>query len=373
MFPGDHCRGPALVNPFRAPSKPMKVAPVQSGVTLSRIHAPSGQNVGGRWHAAGMTRSLKLDEVALKVILEKQQQVIGRRQAIACGMTRGTLRYKIRAGGPWQRLLPGTYLAATGAPTITQREIAALTYAGSESVITGAAALRHHGIRAPQTAVITVLIPNHRYVRSAGPVRIWRTTRMPRTPLNDGPVRVALPARAVADTARALSSLNNVRAVVADAVQSRRCPIFLLADELEEGPRRGSALLRQAIGEVQDGIRSVAEAEFRDLILRARLPLPMFNARILAGGTFVASADAWWQHAGVAAEVDSREWHLRPADWEQTMRRHATMTAHGILVLHFTPTMIREDSANVVRQIREALKTGSARPPLALRALPAVG
>ena len=320
-----------------------------------------------------MTKSLKLDEVALRTRLQKQQQVIGRGQAIACGMTPGTLRYKIRADGPWQRLLPGTYLAATGVPTTTQREIAALTYAGSDSVITGEAALRHHGIRAPQTAVVTVLIPNRRYVRSSGSVRIWRTTRMPRTPLNDGPVRVALPARAVADTARALSSLSDVRAVVADAVQPHRCPIFLLADELEEGPRRGSGLLRQVIGEVQDGIRSVAEADFRDLLLRAQLPTPMFNARILAGDTFVASADAWWQRAGVAAEVDSREWHLRPADWERTMRRHAAMTAHGILVLHFTPRMIREDSADVVRQIREALKTGSARPPLALHALPAIG
>jgi very-short-patch-repair endonuclease len=101
--------------------------------------------------------------------------------------------------------------------------------------------------------------------------------------------------------------------------------------------------------------------------------MPMFNARILAGDTFIAEADAWWQRAGVAAEVDSREWHLGPADWERTLRHHAAMTAHGILVLHFTPTMIRDESANVVKQIREALKTGSARPPLELRALPAVG
>ena len=320
-----------------------------------------------------MTKTAKLDEKALKTILQKQQQVIGRGQAIACGMTPGALRHKIRAGGPWQRLLPGTYLATTGAPTITQREIAALVYAGNDSVITGAAALRHHRIRAPQTAVITVLVPNHREVSSTDWVRIWRTTRMPPTPLKNGPVRVALAARAVADTARALSSLRDVRAVVADAVQSRRCPIFLLADELQEGPRRGSALLRQVIAEVQDGIRSVAEADFRDLLKRARVPMPMFNARILAGDTFVAEADAWWQRAGVAAEVDSREWHLSPAAWERTMRRHAAMTAHGILVLHFTPTMIREEPANVVKQVREALETGSARPPLRLRALPAIG
>jgi len=48
-------------------------------------------------------------------------------------------------------------------------------------------------------------------------------------------------------------------------------------------------------------------------------------------------ADAWWAAAGVAAEIDSREWHLAPAGWERTMRRHAEMISQGILVLHFSP------------------------------------
>jgi hypothetical protein len=64
---------------------------------------------------------------------------------------------------------------------------------------------------------------------------------------------------------------------------------------------------------VGDGVRSVAEDEYKDLINRARLPEPMFNARLFtADGTFIATADARWPDAGVAAEVHSREWHLRP-------------------------------------------------------------
>jgi hypothetical protein len=44
---------------------------------------------------------------------------------------------------------------------------------------------------------------------------------------------------------------------------------------------------------VADGIRSVTEGEIRDLIERARLPWPMFNARLLtADGCFIASPDA---------------------------------------------------------------------------------
>ena len=46
-------------------------------------------------------------------------------------------------------LLPGVYMAATGAPTTLQQEMAAMLYAGSGSVITGPAALRCHHIRGP--------------------------------------------------------------------------------------------------------------------------------------------------------------------------------------------------------------------------------
>ncbi|HEX3926109.1 MAG TPA: hypothetical protein VHY31_27805 [Streptosporangiaceae bacterium] len=310
-------------------------------------------------------------QAGLSALLRRQQQVVARGQALSCGMTPAMLRRRTADGGPWQRLLPGVYLAVTGTPTWAQREIAALVYAGTDSMITGTAALPHHRIRAPGTKAITVLIPARRRVRDAGFVRIWRTARMPDMFLNDRGVRVALPARAVADTARALTGLREVRAVVADAVQSGHCPIFLLADEVTAGPRRHSALLRQAIAEVAEGIRSVAEAEFADLLRRARLPLPLFNARILAGREFVAMADAWWPDAGVAAEVDSREWHLSPADWERTLQRHATMTAHGILVLHFTPKMIRREPGQVAAEVRAAIRAGQARPALALRTVPA--
>jgi very-short-patch-repair endonuclease len=318
-----------------------------------------------------MTKSTKLNEASLMTTLRKQEQVIARGQAMACGMTAGALRHRTASGGRWQRVLPGVYLAATGAPTAVQREIAALLYAGSGSVITGAVALRHQGLRAPRTEKITVLIPAGRAVRSVSFAQLWRTTRMPPVFLEDGPVRVALPPRAAADAARSLTDLRDVRAVIADAVQKNQCPAFLLAEELDSGPKSGSALPRRVLAEISEGVRSVAEAEFRDLIRRARLPKPLFNASIYAGRSFVAIADAWWPDAGVVAEVDSREWHLSPADWEHTIRRHAAMTAHGILVLHFTPGQIHRDGAKVTADLRSAIVAGRRRAPLTLRTKPA--
>ncbi len=88
----------------------------------------------------------------------------------------------------------------------------------------------------------------------------------------------------------------------------------------------------------------------------------MFNARLFSGEMLLAVPDAWWPDAGLAAEVDSREWHLSPADWERTMRRHARMGAHGIVVLHFTPRQIRFEPAMVTGAIKAALANARAKP-----------
>ncbi len=96
-----------------------------------------------------------------------------------------------------------------------------------------------------------------------------------------------------------------------------------------------------------------------------------FNARLYLGRTFLAKPDAWWPLAGVAAEVDSREWHLSPGDWAQTLARRARMTACGMLVLHFTPTQVRTEPDRVAAEIRSALQAGRHRPALAVRARPA--
>src|SRR5260221_12324617 len=87
------------------------------------------------------------DQAALKKLLERQEQVISRSQALACGMTPAVLRRHTDPGGPWQRLLPGVYLTGTGTPTSDQREITALRYAGGRSVITRLTALRPACIR----------------------------------------------------------------------------------------------------------------------------------------------------------------------------------------------------------------------------------
>jgi very-short-patch-repair endonuclease len=307
-------------------------------------------------------------------ILAKQESVISQSQAIACGMTRSALRHRIRPGGPWQELLPRSYLAVTGNPTRAQKEVAAILYTGRDSVLTGLAALQRHGLRVPATEEISVLIPASQASqgrRSRAFVTVRPTVRMPVPICYRGVVQYTLPERALIDAARELHSFRQLRALVADAIQQRLCDLEWLQAELARGQTRGSAWLRRALAEVTGGIRSAAEGDFGDLLRRRGLPMPMFNARLYVGQALLAVADAWWADAGVAVEVDSREWHLSPDGWERTLKRHARMGAHGIIVLHFTPNQVRNEPGRVVADIKAALAAGRARPPLAIRARPA--
>src|SRR6266571_3963533 len=286
-----------------------------------------------------MPRKSEFDAARLDHILKEQHRVISRTQVLACGMSPRALHHRIAASGPWQRLLPGVYLTVTGMVTQDQREMAALLYAGRTSLITGPAAVRRHRLRSAGPDVVDVLIPWHRRRQSVAFVRVHRTRKLPKRMFVTGKIRFAEVPRAVADAARMLTRFDDVRAVVCEAVQRKSC--------------------------------TVAEADFRVLILRSGLPKPVFNAQLFdEDGTFIAMVDAWWQDAGVAGEVDSRAYHLSAEDQDRTTRRHDELLARGILLLHFPPKRVRTDAAGIVSEIRRAIEKGLQRPPLPVKGLP---
>ena len=240
-------------------------------------------------------------------LLLSQRGVISREQAHQCGLTNKMLEHRLRQGGPWQKLVPGVYLTRTGPVSAEQREVAALLLAGPRSVLTGTAALRRHGFRVPASNVVHVLVPVNVRRQSAGFVRVQRSTRMPPEVCVTGAAQYVLPGRAVADAARSMKSAGGVRALMARAIQDQWCSVPMLSAELEQGPMAGSASLRAALEEVGAGVRSAPEGDLRVLIRRGKIPMPLFNARLYDGKELVAVVDAWWEEAGVAAEVDSRE------------------------------------------------------------------
>ena len=127
----------------------------------------------------------------------------------------------------------------------------------------------------------------------------------------------------------------------------------------------------RALAEVSEGIRSAAEARLKYLIDRSDLDRPVYNADLYTlDGVFLGRPDAWFARAGVAGEVDSREYHLRAQDYDETTRRHNRMETAGIHVLHWLPSTIKAEPRRVVADLRAAIAAGTQCPPLPIKAIP---
>lgn len=290
----------------------------------------------------------------------------------AAGVPRSTVSHRCRAGGPWQLLLPGIVLLHSGPPTRADRRRAALLHAGPRSVLTGLDALDLHGMsRMPRpTGPVHLLLPAD--VRRAGSGRILseRTDRLPVAAPGRWPL--APETRAVLDFARRSRNRGEVRAAIAEVVQRGRCTPADLNTELAAGSRRGSALPREVLREIGDGVRSAAEAQAHALLERSGLPAAMWNPRLHdRTGRFVAMPDAWFDDVGMAWEIDSLEWHLSPDDYSRTLHRRAAMMAEGVVVVHHLPRTLRENPTEVLRDLTANHAHAARRPRPPVLALPA--
>jgi very-short-patch-repair endonuclease len=69
----------------------------------------------------------------------------------------------------------------------------------------------------------------------------------------------------------------------------------------------------------------------------------------------IARVDFEYVGRHVVIEVDSREHHLRLAQWEKDLKRRNRLTNAGKRVLHVTYLRMKTDEAGLVQEIRQAL------------------
>ncbi|MFC9251700.1 hypothetical protein [Amycolatopsis thailandensis] len=281
----------------------------------------------------------------------------------AAGVPDRTIRRRCAPGGPWQRLLPGVVLLHSGAPTDDQLLQGALLYGREDTSVTGLWALRRHGMeRVPPPQDVHILIPHDRRVTSMGFVHVERTRRLPR-PHFRGELPVAPVPRAVIDAARRLTDGDEIQAMMAESVQRRFCTTEMLARELDEAGRTGTAIPRKALVPLLAGARSVAEADAWRLWRRSGLPPGHWNVPIFdANGNYVATADFWCDEVAFAWEIDSYRHHANLEDHRVTVARNARYVAAGIVVLQTLPSRLRTEPDQVLRELHAAFRTAQARP-----------
>ncbi|PVZ08516.1 hypothetical protein [Actinomycetospora cinnamomea] len=291
--------------------------------------------------------------------------VISVRALVALGVDETTAYRRCRQGGPWQRLLPGIVLLHNGTPTRREREIAALLYAGDFAVLTGLAALRHHGLRRvdEKGETVHVLVRADRQVRSAGFVVIERTTRLPRPLERDG-LAVAPLVRAALDEARRRRDPALIAALLAEPVQRRMLVPEQLAEELEAGCRRGTAAPRVVVRSLLAGVWSAAEFEARDWWIARGLPDARFNVGVLdPRGRLLGIVDVIVEDVGFGWEIDSVEAHFATPDQvEATARRRRLLRGAGLVVVGSRPTQVRDDGDGVEQDILDGLAVAALLP-----------
>jgi hypothetical protein len=297
-----------------------------------------------------MPRPVDLDAVCpLPPDPDAWPRVIGFAEARRRGLSEGGIAHRVTTGR-WRKLLPRTYLTSD---TMTARDRldAAVVFAGRGAALTAAAALYASGVkRIALPARILVLTPPDNHTRSAGWVRIRRTVR--RFEVEDwlGPRRVQ-PARAAADLALELRSLDDVRGLVARVVQDGHCTIAELGIELDDGPRRGSAHLRKALEEVGWGAASAPEARAGRILRRAGITGFVHNASIRLRDGSTRVVDFYWPVLRACLEIDSVEYHFGQAEWKRTLDRHLALTTAGLSVIHRPPSALHDEGRFVAEVV----------------------
>ncbi|MFL6123383.1 hypothetical protein [Actinophytocola sp.] len=286
------------------------------------------------------------------------------RELHALGVSAHAISERCQPGGPWQRLEPNLILLTDEPPNRTQRIHAALKAAGTGAVLTGLDALKLHGMSGAQLqSSIHILMPAHRrQPRLVDGVYFDRTQQLPEALLVNGFPVAPLP-RATVDTVRRTKVSKHVEDLLAETIYKGKVTPATLRDELDRAGGRGLTLPRRKLAEIDDKVRSMARVWAKRLVQQAGLPMPEWQVPITSpNDTHIATADAWWDEVGLAWEVDSYAFDLSPVDATAALTRAARLTAHGVLVVHTSPTQLREEPSRVAALLRAAYERAKARP-----------
>ncbi|HVQ86944.1 MAG TPA: hypothetical protein VMT88_02075 [Actinomycetes bacterium] len=315
-----------------------------------------------------MPRRSRIDRSVIDDLARAQEGIVTYAQLCEIGLPTSTIDRWTRTGGPWQRVLPGTYLVHRGQPTLDERINAGLLYAGADAMVTGALGTHLHGLRnlpqPPAELPVHLLIPERRQRKSSGFVLIERTNRLPIPRLLNGVPTAPLP-RAVFDATRRHVSRSVTRGLVLEGSQRGLMTVDEFRRELAQGQRQWTAVSRQVLGDAAAGTQAVPEAQLRDLILNSSLPEPLWNPQLFTeDGIFIAQPDAYFEDLGIALEVDSRQNHyLQEEHFEHTWDRHVDMSTYGAIVLHLIPIRIARNPLWVVRAIESVRRAHAGRTP----------
>lgn len=313
-----------------------------------------------------MTASAAPRPLSYRELLDEQDGVLSRVQALRAGMTEDAWQWRHETGR-LQRLLPGVSVAHSGEPTSRQCAWAAVLHCGPGAAVTGDVAMVEQRFRMTTPASdIHVAVPERRVVRAgavvlADPPLPVVPHRAKRLSLWVHPARRPPVLRFAPSLLHAVAQAPTDRAGewrVAAAVQQRLVRPSQIRTALDQMPRLPRhALVAAVLDDVEFGAQAHSELEFLRLLRRNGLPPPDRLQRLVrANGK--RYLDAWWEGKRVAVEIDGAH-HIDVGQWgADALRANDVVISERhdrVLLLRFTTGNLRHDEQTVVRQLRDAL------------------
>ncbi len=264
----------------------------------------------------------------LLALARNQFGVMSRVQLVQSGVSRAQIRWRL--GRAWRLLLPGVVLLEPGLPTLSQRYVAALLYAGPESGLSGPTALRLHGWPSAEPSLrVHVLVPPTHRSRDVAWLTIRRSCFTDERVVERGPVRFSCLPRAVVDAAALAPDESGCRALLIEAVQRRLVRLDDVSHWIDVRRPNGKVRLRRALAEAAAGAWSLPEADLARLLSESStLPAAWLNPELHeSDGGRLTTPDLWFDDVAMAVMVHSRKYHAGLLDWgarsnkTQTFRR----------------------------------------------------
>jgi hypothetical protein len=265
-----------------------------------------------------------------------QAGIITRQQALKEGMTRDSIRSKVKCGR-WQRVYPGVYALPPGGVDRQAQFWAALLWAGDDAVLSHESAAEIHRMLDKPAADIHLTVPRDRHLSALPGIRVHRCDRV--LGLRDryprGLVPTTWPADTVLDLTQTAGSPDEICDWIARAFRTRAVSEGMLLAALGRRPQlKHRADIMTLIREAASGTHSVLEYRYDRDVERAH-GLPRSHRQVpnaMENGTR-GYRDRCYEPFRVIVELDGRVYHRD--EWADTRRDNEAAASYASQTLRF--------------------------------------
>lgn len=311
------------------------------------------------WHGASVNLTLTIGarrHLNLRAMLQAQRGVLSYAQAMALGISHGTIRSQV-AAGRWVVLSRGVYFAVNGRPGWESRLWAALLACGEGAVLSHWTAAVVWGLvkRDRSSCVIDVTIPADRQEVAVPGVRVRRSRLLPHkaTRVRGWPITTA--ADTVLDLVAEMRSPHDVVALLTDACRSSVVTAQEILGAMGQRKRqRHRQLVKDVLADVVEGVESILERRYLVRVERAH-GLPRGRRQIKGSAKGVRTRkDLEYEEYATVVELDGRMGHEGSGRHRDRLRDNAS-TRKGKATLRYghadlaDPCGVAEEVADVLR------------------------